>query len=79
MLRGWQSVSLVGRTQGMNPPTAANDYKNHRFPAEFISHAVWLYFRFCLSCRDVEALLLKRGMVVTYEALRQWCRKFGQP
>src|SRR5262245_4113189 len=43
-------------------------YKNHRFPVEIISHAVWLYFRFCLSFRDVEEILLERGVVVTYEA-----------
>jgi putative transposase len=53
--------------------------KNHRFPVEIISHAVWLYFRFCLSFRDVEEVLLERGVVVTYEAIRKWCRKFGQP
>src|SRR5467141_726663 len=62
----------------MATPTAPNHYKNHRFPAEIISHAVWLYFRFCLSFRDVEELLLERGVVVTYEAIRKWCRKFGQ-
>src|SRR5215471_3457060 len=53
-------------------------YKNHRFPVEIISHAVWLYFRFCLSFRDVEELLFERGVVVTYEAIRKWCHKFGQ-
>jgi putative transposase len=52
--------------------------KHHRFPAEIISHAVWLYFRFCLSYRDVEELLFARGVMVTYEAIRKWCRKFGQ-
>ena len=41
-------------------------YKNHRFPVEIISHAVWLYFRFCLSFRDVEELLFERGVIVTY-------------
>ena len=61
----------------MNPPSS-NRYKNHRFPVEIISHAVWLYFRFCLSYRDVEELLFARGVTVTYEAIRQWCRKFGQ-
>lgn len=61
----------------MNPP-AINRYKNHRFPAEIISHAVWLYFRFCLSYRDVEELLLARGIMVTYGTIRKWCRKFGQ-
>jgi putative transposase len=54
-------------------------YKNPRFPAEIISHAVWLHFRFCLSFRDVEKLLSERGIKVTYEAIRKWCRKFGQP
>jgi putative transposase len=53
-------------------------YKHHRFPAEIISHSVWLYFRFCLSYRDVEELLFARGILVTYEAIRQWYRKFGQ-
>jgi putative transposase len=63
----------------MKTAMPANSYKNHRFPAEIISHAVWLYFRFCLSYRDVEELLFARGVIVTYEAIRQWCRKFGQP
>jgi len=43
-----------------------------------IGHAVWLYFRFSLSFRDVEELLVQRGIVVTYETVRQWCLKFGQ-
>jgi hypothetical protein len=47
-----------------------NRYKNHRFPTEIISHGVWLYFRFCLSYRDVEELLFPRGVLVTYEAIR---------
>ena len=53
-------------------------YKRHRFPGEIISHAVWLYFRFSLSYRDVEELLAERGIIVTYETVRQWSRKFGQ-
>src|ERR687897_343456 len=53
-------------------------YKRHRFPSEIISHAVWLYFRFSLSYRDVEELMAARGIVLTYETIRQWCRKFGQ-
>jgi putative transposase len=61
----------------MNTPSI-NRYKHHRFPAEIISHGVWLYFRFCLSYRDVEELLFARGIIVTYEAIRKWCRKFGQ-
>jgi putative transposase len=62
----------------MNTLTPANPYKNHRFPAEIIGHAVWLYFRFCLSYRDVEELLFARRVIVTYEAIRKWCHKFGQ-
>src|SRR5215468_2521459 len=58
--------------------TSIPTYKNHRFPPDIISHAVWLYFRFCLSYRDVEELLFARGVTVTYEAIRKWCRKFGQ-
>ena len=58
--------------------TPAASYKGHRFPHEIISHAVWLYFRFSLSYRDVEELLAERGIVVTYETVRQWCLKFGQ-
>jgi len=60
----------------MNTPAAL--YKGHRFPHEIISHAVWLYFRFSLSYRDVEDLLADRGITVTYETVRQWCLKFGQ-
>ena len=62
----------------MNPPPLSNLYQRHRFPAEIISHCVWLYFRFCLSYRDVEALMAERGVSLTYEAVRYWCRKFGQ-
>src|SRR3989442_8212259 len=62
----------------MSTPPSPNPYKNHRFPVEIISHAVWLYFRFCLSFRDVEELLFECGVIVTYEAIRKWCRKFGQ-
>ena len=62
----------------MTPPAAPDRYKNYRFPADIISHGVWLYFRFCLSYRDVEALLFARGIIVTYETIRQWCRTFGQ-
>jgi len=56
----------------------APDYKGFRFPSEIINHTVWLYFRFSLSFRDVEELLAQRGIVVTYETVRQWCVKFGQ-
>jgi putative transposase len=58
---------------------AISHYKYHRFPAEIISHGVWLYFRFCLNYRDIEALWFVRGVIVSYEVIRKWCRKFGQP
>ena len=52
-------------------------YKGHRYPAEIIAHCVWLYHRFPLSLREVEGLMLVRGLMVTYETIRQWCAKFG--
>jgi len=52
-------------------------YHGYRFPPTIISHAVWLYHRFCLSFRDVEDLLAERGIVVSYESIRQWCNRFG--
>jgi putative transposase len=58
-------------------PSSTDGYRNHRFPAEIISHAVWLYFRFCLGYRDVAERLFARGVPVTDEAIRQWCRTFG--
>lgn len=62
----------------MKEHASAPTYKRHRFPPAIIAHAVWLYFRFALSYRDVEELLAERGVIVTYETVRQWCRKFGQ-
>src|SRR5215208_4157819 len=59
-------------------PTAKSPYAGYRFPAEVISHAVWLYFRFPLSLRMVEDMLAARGIVVSHETVRQWGRKFGQ-
>ena len=55
-----------------------NIYKRHRFPPDIISYAVWLYFRFNLSHRDIEDLLAQRGIIVSYESIRLWCIKFGQ-
>ena len=54
-----------------------NLYKRHRYPKEIISYAVWLYHRFCLSHRDIEDILAQRGILVSYESIRQWCIKFG--
>ena len=53
-------------------------YAGHRFPAEVISYAVWLYFRFPLSLRHVDELLATRGVSVSHETVRQWGLKFGQ-
>ena len=54
-----------------------NTYKRHRFPPEIISYAVWLYYRFNLSHRDIEDLLAERGITVSYETIRLWRIKFG--
>ena len=54
-----------------------SSYPRHRFPAEIISHAVWLCHVFSLSLRDVELILAERGVVVTHESIRHWCLKFG--
>jgi putative transposase len=62
----------------MNPLPATNPYKRHQFPAEIISHSVWLYYRFSLSYRDVEEVMAERGVTLSHEAVRYWCRKFGQ-
>jgi putative transposase len=53
-------------------------YKGYRYPVEIISHCVWLYHRFPLSFREVEEMMMARGVRVTYESIHQWCRKFGQ-
>jgi putative transposase len=50
-------------------------YHRHRFPAEIIGHAVWLYHVFSLSLRDVELILAERSVVVSHESIRHWCRK----
>ena len=55
----------------------SNIYAGYRYPVQIISHAVWLYHRFTLSFRDIEELLAARGIVVSYETIRQWCKKHG--
>jgi len=62
----------------MTPPADTQRYKHHRFPPEIISHGVWLYYRFALSYRDVQELLMERGIAVSHEAIRGWCQKVGQ-
>ncbi|PWI06334.1 IS6 family transposase [Streptomyces sp. NWU339] len=58
--------------------SASPSYKGHRYPIEVISHCVWRYFRFPLSFREVEELMLQRGVLVSHETVRRWCAKFGQ-
>jgi putative transposase len=62
----------------MTTSPAINPYKRHHFPAEIISHCVWLYVRFSLSYRDVQEMMAERGVIVSHEAVRYWSRKFGQ-
>ena len=54
-----------------------NTYRRHRFPSDIISYAVWLCYRFNLSHRDIEDLLAECGIIVSLEAIRLWCIKFG--
>ncbi len=58
-------------------PSDHSRYRGYRFPPEIIAHAVWLYFRFHLSFRDVQDLLAERGIIVSHGAITQWCAKFG--
>src|SRR5688500_1040992 len=58
--------TCIGQTHSMMPPPATTLYKRHRFPAEIISHCVWLYFRFSLSYRDVQEMMAERGVVVSH-------------
>lgn len=57
--------------------TVKISYKRHRFPPQIIAHVVWLYARFNLSLREVEELILERGVDVSYETIRRWTVKFG--
>ena len=70
-------VRLKLRVQSRRMISQTPSYRGYRFPPEIISHAVWLYHRFCLSFRDTEDLLAQRGITVSYETIRQWCRTFG--
>src|SRR5271165_5772808 len=64
----------------LSPMTTPRDplFAGYRYPAELISYAVWLYFRFPLSLRMVEEILAARGISVTHETIRQWGLKFGR-
>ena len=62
----------------MKLPSSMPRLKGFRFPREIIAYAVWAWHRFALSTADVEDLLAERGVIVSYEAVRRWCLKFGQ-
>lgn len=62
----------------MTKPKLSGAFKGHRFPSEIIAYAVWAYFRFPMSLRDVEDLLAERGIIVSYETIRKWVSKFGR-
>ena len=59
----------------MNTPNIS--YTRHRFQAQIFTHAAWLYFRFNLSLRETEEVLLERGIDISYETIRRWTVKFG--
>ncbi|MFH9861334.1 IS6 family transposase [Streptomyces sp. NPDC017202] len=71
-------LELVVPGRGSLVSSASPSYKGHRYPVEVIAHCVWLYFRFPLSFREVEELMLERGVLVSHETVRRWCAKFGQ-
>ncbi|MBJ6128530.1 IS6 family transposase [Microvirga splendida] len=58
--------------------TTSNPYRGYRFPAEIISQAVWLYHSFSLSLREVKLILAARGVIVSYETIREWSLRFGR-
>src|SRR6266571_7029136 len=71
---------MSDKPRPMPTAVAATDrspYHGYRFPPEIIAHAVWLYFRFHLSLRDVQDLFAERGVIVSHETICQWCTKFG--
>jgi putative transposase len=70
-------MSDMARLMSVVMPIDRSPYRGYRFPPEIIAHAVWLYFRFHLSFRDVQDLLADRGVIVSHESIRQWCTKFG--
>ena len=57
--------------------TTSPSYRGYRFPVAIIAHCTWLYFRFCLSFRDVQEMMLERGVELSYETVRLWTLKFG--
>ena len=74
-LSGWRARSAVA---AFSHEPAVEPYRGFRFPREIIQHAVWLYHCFSLSLRDVETILAERGIVVSYESIREWGLRFGR-
>ncbi|MCX4902456.1 IS6 family transposase [Streptomyces sp. NBC_00892] len=74
----WEDLRVDHGGGGSSVGSASPSCKGHRYPVEIISHWVWLYFRFPLSFREVEELMLERGVIVSHETVRRWCAKFGQ-
>ena len=68
-MSGWQLLPGRGGFSAM--AHALNPYRGFRYPAEVIQHAVWLYHCFSLSLHDVETILAARGIVVSYESIRE--------
>jgi putative transposase len=77
-LTGWDDLLADHGGGGSSVEITSPSYRGHRYPVEVVSHCVWLYHRFPLSFREVEELLLQRGVIVSYETIRRWCVKFGQ-
>lgn len=71
-------ADLLVRNLLMTTSKPASPFAGYRFPAEIITHVVWLYFRFPLSLRMVDEILAARGIVISHETVRQWARKFGR-
>src|SRR6266851_5043345 len=76
-LSTWAGIGDKPRLMSVAEPADRSPYRGYRFPPEIIAHAVWLYFRFHLSFRDVQDLRAERGLIVSHETIRQWCTKFG--
>jgi putative transposase len=70
-------VNLTRNLPDSDMKALRSRYHGHRYPPEIITHAVWLYYSSGLSLKDVEDLPAKRGIVVSYETIRRWGRKFG--
>ena len=76
VMSGWRILPDRGSLRGMT--ISPNPYRGFHFPPELIQHAIWLYHCLSLSLRDVELILAARGIVVSYESIREWGLHFGR-